>query len=80
MSLETVLIVVTVVFLIAIKLYFHKKKKTVRATHIANIMDIQKAIHLHQKQINNREACLQRYDFTRYNLKEVLVVQADILL
>lgn len=47
--------------------------------HLERVKILEQTIALHRKQLQNRNAHLNDYDFRQYNLDEVLIIQSEII-
>lgn len=70
---------VMLIFALAILfLWFFKKRLELCRVHRQNVLELKSEISSHDAQIKKRNACLNAYDFMKFNLDEVLCVQKAI--
>lgn len=80
MIFSQALVLVILLLILVISLgYFYMKNKKIRQNHSGIIVALKNAIRLHQSQIHFRSTNLQKYDFTKYNLSEALLLQPEII-
>lgn len=75
---QTVIAIVLLLFIIGIALWFYNGRNEMERIHLQTISELERAICTHGNQISFRNSNLNSYDFQRYNLDEVLVVQPEI--
>lgn len=80
MSLQYVIILVLLFFIVALLLWFLSIKKAMNLLHTENVSVLKRAISHNRHQIDIRKYNLGTYDFLKYNLQDALVVQPNILL
>jgi len=79
-SIQFLLIVLFAGILAGIMLFYFKKTREIKQTHIQRIQGIQQSILIHKTQLNFRKKGLLQYNFLKYNLNESLKVQPEIKL
>jgi hypothetical protein len=72
------ILLVLLLTIIGIVVWFFNAKKSLGQAHSQNVAMLESAIYNNRNQLNFRTLHLNRYDFLKYNLDEVLVVQSDI--
>lgn len=78
MSPQIIITLILLLSIIGIVAGFYNEKKSKRKVHNQSIADLEVAICTNQKQIRLRSSHLDGYDFLKFNLEEVLIVQPDI--
>lgn len=80
MIISQALVLIFLLLIVAIIMsFFYRENKKTRQNHSEIIVILKSAINLHQSQIHFRNAGLQKYDFTKYNLSEALILQPEII-
>ncbi len=81
MTLISILIFITIAAALGlIVVLFYEKNRLIKINHKMEMVSIIEAINIHKTQVSHRNIGLNNYDFTKYNLKESLVVQSEIKL
>lgn len=75
-------ITLILVFSIGVVLWliFRSKNQQIKTGYAKRISRLNTQMEIHTKQVFKRNQRLNQYDFTKYNLTEALVVQAEIQL
>ncbi len=80
MIFSQALVLLILLLILAISMgYFYVENKKIRRDHSEIMGVLKKSINLHHSQIHFRNAGLQKYDFTKYNLSEALLLQPEII-
>lgn len=74
------LLTLLMVCLIGLLIHFNRRKQRLLLAHGQCTGDFSTRINQNQQQIQQREAQLSNYDFQKYNLKEVLLPNPEVIL
>lgn len=78
MEPQFVIVLIFVSLLIGIVFWYFNQKKVLDQVHNQNVLSLEKKISKNTFQINFRETNLNKYDFLKYNLSEVMILQLKI--
>ena len=74
------LLALVILCLMGLLIHFSRRKQRSLQAHGQWIETFSTQIHLNQQQIQHRQAQLSTYDFQKYNLKEVLLPNPEVII
>lgn len=78
MYLQITIVLFLLISVIGIRFWFFRKNRALLYIHNQNVLGLESKISINRFQIDTREHNLSKYDFLKYNLDKVLVVQLEI--